>query len=140
MNRRDFLKEVMDGIQNSPNVSTSVVEKLTAPIPTVPTAGSPRQYRAGVCVFVMDARAWLCRDEIGFYAVDAACPHLGCTVRQVESQWVCPCHHSVFSASGTLEAGPAPHGLRYLYVDLDDAGNLVIRRDKTSSPDERFIA
>lgn len=140
MNRRDFFKGFGAGIQRVSQPPPPKVERPAVPFQIMPSAGSPRQYSVGMRVLVKDVRAWLCRDSLGFYAVDADCPHLGCLVQWVETQWMCPCHGSVFSASGTPQAGPAPHGLRFLYIDLDDAGNLVIQRDKTVSPDERFIA
>jgi len=50
-----------------------------------------------------------------FYAYDARCPHMGCTVgySSAAKDFVCPCHHSTFAAtSGACTAGPAfPRGL-----------------------------
>ncbi len=89
MNRRDLLKDVA-GIPRPEEPRP--LEHIVA----VPTAGSPRQYRAGARVLVEDARAWLCRDDVGFYAVDAHCPHLGCIVRPTEDGFICPCHQSRF--------------------------------------------
>ena len=90
MNRREFFKGLSDETR----------AETRARLPVVPTAGSPRQYRAGTRVLVEDARAWLCRDRLGFYAIDAHCPHLGCLVRPQENGFVCPCHDSRFNAAG----------------------------------------
>lgn len=106
----------------------------------MPTAGSPRHYRAGTRVLVEDAHAWLCRDEVGFYAVDAYCPHLGCLVRASDDGFACPCHGSRFGAAGTRTASPAARRLRFLYVDLDDTGHLLIRRDRSADPNDRLMA
>jgi Rieske Fe-S protein len=133
MNRRDFLRQTL----RTP-ADTSESARL---FPLVARAGSPRQYRAGTRVLVEEARAWLCRDALGFYAVDAHCPHLGCLVRRSDDgRFVCPGHGSHFNADGQREAGPAAHELRYLYVDLDEAGNLVIRRERSADPNDRLIA
>jgi cytochrome b6-f complex iron-sulfur subunit len=128
MNRRDFLKGLSE-------------ETLTPCLAVIPTAGSPRQYRTGTRILIEDAHAWLCRDATGFYAIDAHCPHLGCLIRpQNEEGWVCPCHGSRFSASGERLAGSAPRNLRFLYIDLDDTGNLRVRRDRTADPNDRLMA
>jgi Rieske Fe-S protein len=106
----------------------------------VSTAGLPLQYGAGTCILVENVHAWLCRDAVGFYAIDAHCTHLGCLVRLAEAGFLCPCHHSHFGAAGEHISGPAPQGLRYLYVDLDASGRLIIRRDRAADPNDRLIA
>jgi cytochrome b6-f complex iron-sulfur subunit len=136
MNRRDFI--AIPFKLDSP--AETEAEKTYPPITSTPTAGFPRQYARHTLVLVQDARAWLGRDDLGFYAVDATCPHLGCTVRPVESGFACPCHHSTFAADGEVTSGPAKNHLRYLQVDLNHDGKLVIRRECMVSPDDRFIA
>jgi len=135
MNRREFLKEL-----SSPSQIPSEAPEAPLPFERVPSAGSPRQYRTGARVLVEDVRAWLCRDDGGFYAIDAHCPHLGCLVHPVEYGFVCPCHRSAFNAAGEYKHGPAPRSLRYLYIDLDAAGHLVIYRDRSVDPRDRLIA
>ena len=136
MNRRAFFQSFV------PSDVAAAEERPDPPpeIRAVPVAGSPRQYEPGDWVLVEEARAWLACDAIGFYAVDAVCPHLGCIVRASEDGLVCPCHGSRFDFAGTPRSGPAPAGLRFLEVDLDDDDNLIIRRDRTVPPDDRFIA
>ncbi|MEO8391463.1 MAG: Rieske 2Fe-2S domain-containing protein [Chloroflexota bacterium] len=130
MNRRDFFKEISQPEGAEP----------LARLPVVPTAGSPRQYRAGTRVLVEDARAWLCRDSLGFYAVDAHCPHLGCLVHGFEDGFACPCHHSRFNTAGERISGPAASALRYLYIDLDETGQLIICRNRAADPNDRLMA
>jgi len=146
MNRREFFKEISD---------TAV--QATSPRPRTPaltvgttsgsqagsvrgSPGSPRQYRRGTRVLISESRAWLCCDDLGFYAIDAQCPHLGSLVQCADNGYRCPGHGSGFDAAGKVVSGPAKHGLRYLVVDLDAGGNLVIRRDCLASPDDRLIA
>ncbi|HVU14091.1 MAG TPA: Rieske (2Fe-2S) protein [Phototrophicaceae bacterium] len=128
MNRREFLQAFAS---SQPEI---------AHLPTVPTAGSPRQYRAGTRVLVEDVQAWLCRDELGFYAIDAHCPHLGGLVRLTDAGFTCPGHGSRFSTAGERKNGAAPCHLPFLYVDLDAVGFLVIHRDRCADPNERLIA
>ncbi len=138
MNRREFLQEFTEPLLTNP-AETPPAPPLPA-IQAVPTAGSPRRYAMGARILVEDARAWLCRDDGGFYAVDAHCPHLGCIVRPIEADYVCPGHQSRFNALGEREAGCTPRGLRFLYVDLDAQGQLIIDRQHTVDPRDRFMA
>lgn len=115
--------------------------------PEVTTAGRPEDYAAPSLTFVRQARAYLVRDDLGFYALDAVCSHLGCLVRAVGdgqhtalAGFECPCHNSRYDAQGQRLSGPAPRALRYLMVELDSAGNLVIHRDRETHPDDRLIA
>ncbi len=139
MNRRAFFKTLLD-VEAPPHKEAKPHDIHMI---TIPTTGYPREYARHTLVLVADAHAWLGRDELGFYAVDAICPHLGSVVRPVvkgDKGFVCPCHGSTFAASGEITSGPAQHRLRYLLVDLDSEGKLVIRREQTVSPDDRFIA
>ena len=48
-----------------------------------------------------------------FTALTAICTHEGCTVSGFENQvYVCPCHGSRFSTSGSVVQGPASSALR----------------------------
>jgi Rieske Fe-S protein len=136
MNRRDFLNiplasEPPSSVEISTNESAFV---------TTRKAGYPREYQRHTWVLVESARAWLRRDELGFYAVDAACPHLGSLLRPADNGFACPCHRSVFSERGKVLSGPVWKPLRYFQVDLDAEGRLVIRRDHEVTVDDRFIA
>ncbi len=135
MNRREFLHQMAD-----PLTEGSPPPLILLPVTRVPSAGSPRQYHRGTCVLVEDVQAWLCRDDGGFYAIDARCPHLGCLVRQSENGFACPCHRSRFNAAGERESGSAQRGLRCFYIDLDVNGHLVIFRDHTVDPRDRLMA
>jgi Rieske Fe-S protein len=137
VNRRELLKKLSTGVV--PNeASDPVVQSVH--YRTAPSAGSPRQYTRGDRVLITSARAWLCYDEIGFYAVEAYCPHLGCLVHPQDGGFGCPCHQSQFTATGQRQSGPAPRGLRYVHIDLDSSGSLIIRPDLSVNPDDRLIA
>ncbi len=143
MNRRDFFRRSALDIRRAAETSRSVAESPAdrpAERRAVDTAGSPAGYQPGDLVLIREARAWLGRDRLGFYAFDAVCPHLGClTIREGEAL-VCPCHGSRFAPDGGRLSGPARASLPHFEVDLDEAGQLVIRRGKIVDPGERFIA
>lgn len=48
-----------------------------------------------------------------FIALTAVCTHEGCAVSGFQNQnYVCPCHGSTFTTSGSVVAGPATRALR----------------------------
>lgn len=53
-----------------------------------------------------------------FTALNATCPHQGCPVKfeSASSGFVCPCHHSTFTAAGKLTRGPATRNLTEVKV------------------------
>lgn len=64
---------------------------------------------------------WVLQLQPGqFTAVDATCPHAGCTVNFVSasSGFACPCHGSRFDAAGKLLGGPATQGLTAVAVKV----------------------
>jgi thiosulfate dehydrogenase [quinone] large subunit len=67
--------------------------------------------------------AWVLQLSAGqFSALDAVCPHEGCTVNFVSPSigFACPCHGSRFSSTGKLLAGPATRGLTSIPVTVVD--------------------
>ncbi len=136
MNRRDFLNIPID----TATPAKPKVVKRDIPIVSTPTAGYPRDYVRHSWVLIEDAHAWLVRDSLGFYAIDASCSHLGCMVVFDDGRFGCPCHSSIFTTEGIVVSGPAQHSLRFLMVDLDADGKLMIRRDRMVSADDRFMA
>ena len=137
LSRRELITELAQppdsSLSNGAHLAASsvlVVEKL----------GAPAEYRDRVARLVISARAWLLCDDVGFYALDATCPHLGSLTRCSGDQLACPAHHSSFDLQGRRMSGPTAADLRCFEVDLDAHGHLCIKRDRAVSPDERFIA
>jgi len=61
-------------------------------------------------------------------AVDALCPHQGCTVAWEDDQglFACPCHGSQFDADGDVTAGPASQALGQFEAKIEE--NVVLVR------------
>jgi Rieske Fe-S protein len=55
-------------------------------------------------------------------ALDLACTHQGCPVAWAGTEFRCPCHGAVFSASGAHVSGPGYQPLASLSVCADSAG------------------
>jgi cytochrome b6-f complex iron-sulfur subunit len=91
-------------------------------------AGRPEAYKVGSVNLVPGRGVWIVREQEGFYAVLAKCPHLGCQPIWEEAQEVfkCPCHGSFFHKNGINFAGPAPRPLDRLQITLSSDGRLMV--------------
>lgn len=74
------------------------------------------------------------RDANGVYALTLTCTHEGCNMAiegSVDAQGIrCACHGARFSANGDVRGGPAPDPLAHFAVEIDAAGEMVIRGDQ----------
>jgi cytochrome b6-f complex iron-sulfur subunit len=63
----------------------------------------------------------------GYVALDSTCTHQGCTVAysSINNNFPCPCHGSVFSATGSVVNGPATTALKS-YVVSKSGNTLTI--------------
>jgi Rieske Fe-S protein len=79
-------------------------------------------------VAVKVGSAWITREPAGLKAYSTVCPHLGCAVDYDgdDAKYKCPCHHSTFGLTGTVEGGPAPRGMDVLEVE-EKEGMVAIR-------------
>ncbi|MDP4198630.1 MAG: ubiquinol-cytochrome c reductase iron-sulfur subunit [Bacteroidota bacterium] len=78
---------------------------------------------------VMEKSIYVVKGNDGVLSVfTATCPHLGCSVKWVDTnnQFKCPCHNGAFSPEGKLISGPPPRDLDTLESRLVD-GHLQIR-------------
>jgi len=74
---------------------------------------------------------WTNKKEIPFVAFSGKCPHLGCGFKWRKHKvlgrvFLCPCHLSIFDASGKVLDGPAPRPLEVLPVRVSVGGDLEI--------------
>ena len=78
----------------------------------------------GALIFAQNKIAVIRRNE-DIYALDLTCTHLGCTVNATSRGFVCPCHGSMFTASGDVVKGPASRPLKRLAVK-EQGGDVLI--------------
>lgn len=64
------------------------------------------------------------RGPEGLAVVSLACTHLGCLVRSVGPELVCPCHQGKYTLEGKVIGGPPTEDLPWLECGINDAGQL----------------
>lgn len=78
-------------------------------------AGSVLPYRSG--------RLYICHlKDGGFLAVSIKCTHLGCSVEwdEKKKEFLCPCHHSMFSLNGEVINPPATRALNIYPLKIEE--------------------
>lgn len=60
----------------------------------------------------------------GLAVVRTRCTHLGCALRVIADEWVCPCHGGRFTLDGRVKSGPARAALAWVRAGVDGSGQL----------------
>ncbi|HEC23477.1 MAG TPA: ubiquinol-cytochrome c reductase iron-sulfur subunit [Chloroflexi bacterium] len=141
VNRRDLLVGALNLVWTIPTALGlgGLLKFLRFEPPTTQATrfnlGSPLTFPP-LPVYIEDAQIWLHRDADGYYAVDAICTHLGCTVYlQPDKTYYCRCHGSRFEADGDVIQGPATQPLHFLLLAWE-SGKLVV--DRSQEVDSTF--
>jgi cytochrome b6-f complex iron-sulfur subunit len=83
----------------------SVSIDASSPLASTGSAAAVQSSAGGFLVFRVDSAT--------FNVMTSVCTHEGCTVSGIASQtFVCPCHGSQYSSSGTVVQGPATRPLQ----------------------------
>jgi Rieske Fe-S protein len=74
---------------------------------------------------------WANKKDMPYLAFSGKCPHLGCAFKwrkhKVLGQvFLCPCHLSIYDASGKVLDGPAPRRLDLLPIQVSASGEVQI--------------
>jgi len=74
---------------------------------------------------------WVNHKDTDLVVFSGKCPHLGCAFRWRKHKrfgdvFVCPCHLSIYDATGKVLDGPAPRGLDKLPVKVAPGGEVEI--------------
>lgn len=133
----------------------SIVPNVLYEEPRLFKVGLPEDFAEG-STFLEDKRVFIFREKDTFYAMSAACPHLGCTVKQVnlsepqtveikgksvDEKWEfhCPCHGSKFRCEGTNYSGPAPRPLDWVKLEVaPEDGQLVVNMSENVNQNFRL--
>lgn len=74
---------------------------------------------------------WTNKKDFPYIAFSGKCPHLGCAFKWRQHKtlgqvFLCPCHLSIYDASGKVLDGPAPRGLDALPIRVSASGEVEI--------------
>ncbi|MGZ8421843.1 MAG: QcrA and Rieske domain-containing protein [Nitrospira sp.] len=74
---------------------------------------------------------WTNKKDVPYIVYSGKCPHLGCgykwrTHKTLGQVFLCPCHLSIYDASGKVLDGPAPRALDPLPIKVTSAGEITI--------------
>lgn len=90
-------------------------------------------YKTGDLTFT-DAKGdpiWVNKATVPYVAFAGKCPHLGCgfkwrTHKTLGPVFLCPCHLSIYDASGKVLDGPAPRPLDVLPIKVSPSGDVEV--------------
>jgi len=74
---------------------------------------------------------WTNKKDMPYVAFSGKCPHLGCGFKWRKHKvlgpvFLCPCHVSIYDASGRVLEGPAPRPLDPLPIQVSESGEVQI--------------
>jgi cytochrome b6-f complex iron-sulfur subunit len=114
------------GSPTSPSTSAPALPTINAAITSgfvsiTIDAASPLANVGGAALVQTSTGAFLVSRiaQTSFTALTATCTHEGCTITGFQSpNYVCPCHGSMFTTSGSVAQGPAAQPLRTFPTQL----------------------
>jgi cytochrome b6-f complex iron-sulfur subunit len=132
VSRRDFLKLAIQGLftlggaLGLAGLVRFFSYESEPPQPTEYDLGPAENYDVGSRTTLPEIPAILIREADGFRALSLVCTHLGCTVGVEGDGFLCPCHGSQYSLSGSVLQGPASSPLKTLRLEQTPEGNIIL--------------
>lgn len=132
MSRRNFLdKMALASLVGAGSMAFIGVIQLPLPKvfneePSKFKVGYPSEFSQNTYKTIPKKNVFVLQDTVGFRALSAICPHLGCIVSETGWGFQCPCHGSKFDERGNVLSGPTPRGLDWLKMDLTPDGQLMV--------------
>jgi Rieske Fe-S protein len=88
--------------------------------------GKDREFRDAVGKLI-----WTNKKDFPYIAFSGKCPHLGCAFKWRQHKtlgqvFLCPCHLSIYDASGKVLDGPAPRALDALPIKVSASGEVEV--------------
>ena len=134
--RRSFLGTVIGLIASAITAVLGVTIGRYTIAPALSAAGPPEWTDAGLLEEIPEGRfvkrnvvvsqdagwgrfnsqrlIWVKKEGDQVTVFSGVCPHLGCTINEAASGFICPCHGSAWSAGGEKLGGPSPRGMDVL--------------------------
>ncbi len=110
--------------------------------PSAIGVGDKASLPIGQARYVESQAIFICHDEGGFYAIDAACTHIGTDIDFVNatSGFKCPLHGATYDFNGHVLTGPAMRDLPHYSVCSTESGILIVDLGARVTPDTRLLA
>ena len=135
MKRRDFLNKVAIGTATGVGaVSIAAVIAEILPPETESFSlikiGLIDDYPINEFSFIPEKKIYLYRSRSHIRVLSGVCTHLGCTIKNTEQGFDCPCHGSHFDKTGKACSGPASRSLDRLKVDVNKQGLITVNLNR----------
>ena len=103
--------------------------------------GDAASLGVGQARYIESQALFICRDEGGYYAMDAACTHIGTLVKFVDGAagFRCPLHGATFAFDGEVLTGPAMKDLPHFSLCTTGSGLLIVDTAKRVTRDTRLL-
>ncbi len=104
-------------------------------------AGDAKTLAVGQVRYVESLAVFVCRDAGGYFAIDAACTHIGTDVDFVSQSagFRCPLHGSTFDFNGKVQVGPATIDLPHYSLCTTESGLLIVDTAQRVTSDTRLV-
>jgi len=138
--RRDFLNKVAIGTAAGVG-AVSVAAIITEILPpdtesfSLKKIGHIDDYPINEFSFIPEKKLYLLRSRTHIRVLSGICTHLGCTIKNTEQGFDCPCHGSHFDKTGKACSGPASRPLERIKVDVDKQGLITVNLNRYVTED-----
>jgi len=140
MKRRDFINKVAIGTATS--VGTVGLAAVVMEILPPQTESFSRikighidDYPLNEFSFISEKKIYLFRSRSHIRVLSGVCTHLGCTIKNTEQGFDCPCHGSHFDKTGKACSGPASRSLDRLKTDVSKQGLITVNLNEFVTED-----
>ena len=140
MKRRDFLNKVAIGTATGVG-AVSLAAVITEILPPETESfshikiGHIDDYPINEFSFIHQHKIYLYRSRSQIRVLSGVCTHLGCTIKNTEQGFDCPCHGSHFDKTGKACSGPASRSLDRLKADVNKQGLITVNLKKYVTED-----
>jgi len=140
MKRRDFINKMAIGTVTSVG-AVSLAAVITEILPpetesfSLIKIGHIDDFPINEFSFIPENKIYLFRGRRQIRVLSGVCTHLGCTIKNTDQGFDCPCHGSHFDKTGKACSGPASRSLDRLNVEVNKQGLITVNLNKYVTED-----
>jgi cytochrome b6-f complex iron-sulfur subunit len=135
MKRRDFINKMAIGTASGVG-AVGIAAVITEILPpetesfSLIKIGHIDDFPINEFSFIPENKIYLFRGRRQIRVLSGVCTHLGCTIKNTEQGFDCPCHGSHFDKTGKACSGPASRSLDRLNVEVNKQGFITVNLNK----------